>query len=261
MAGLLGKAAASNWKKATFGDKPKGQPAVDWRSLSLKIRRERESKEQDSNAALALADVDPLTSAEAMAEQDEAGDVMSLDPTSSCGAGRMYNPAKQRFLQVGSMAPGNVSRELLRELNQRSGIDSILGVRHAAQCTLGPADDECAEALASVDSASALEGCLSLAAAGHPCEPSDNRQLDASWPCKPVLSVWHHLGNLVWPVRNKSPAGGICWVTCTHASARCGPGSRQYFPKGTAMVCVPQVHRRGRAPPDCTAGHTRTHAS
>jgi hypothetical protein len=128
MAGLLGKAAAFNWKCATFGaSKPE---AVDWRALSLNIRQQRATQ------ALSDAALEAATNMTAHADGDTcAPAVLPL----LGGQPRAYNPNKQKLAELGSKTPANVSRNLLNELSQRSSIDSVLTQMERVIQRQGPA--------------------------------------------------------------------------------------------------------------------------
>ena len=134
MAGLLGKAAASNWKKATFGSSKEDAP-VDWQSLSVNIRKAREVEERLAEAALKLA-------TELIAEEEARSALEHVNPdqlTEHCSEmgglaaidddeQRLYNPHKQKLQELGATDPANVSRKLLQELTKRSNIDTVLQV-------------------------------------------------------------------------------------------------------------------------------------
>jgi hypothetical protein len=100
MAGFLGKAAASNWKKATFGDKKEAEK-VDWRSLSVKIsRRARPSRSRlNLNGRRNEEDVDINISAVLTRTgfAREGTPVGRISRRVAFDGRDVANPAKQRF--------------------------------------------------------------------------------------------------------------------------------------------------------------------
>lgn len=132
MAGLLGKAAASNWKRATFGENRAGGAAVDWRSLSLDIRQQRLAQQLSDAAAPATEDAAPEACGPTANRPDLASSTGGL-------AERRYNPDKQRLSSLGGGDPGAVGRSLLQELSGRLGVDGVFAsVEHAIR-KQGPA--------------------------------------------------------------------------------------------------------------------------
>jgi hypothetical protein len=127
MAGLIGKAAAMRWKKATFGESESEQkPALDWRQESMRIREQRIQEEQDTSD---MQQQVQETSTDAAGTQPEYGaddGPEVLQHRSADNSVRLYNPNKQKLAQLGKFAPSNVSNNLRRELAQRSRLDSIL---------------------------------------------------------------------------------------------------------------------------------------
>jgi hypothetical protein len=164
MAALLGKAAASHWKKATFGEQLTPQQTIDWQALSLDIRRQRNQEQgisggctgQAAAAAAAAADASVEGASPAVATGAAGAVGTSADAVRSCNAEasapgeeehrgrqgiselgslgqagtpeRKYNPDKQWLAELGSVEPANVGRTLLQEISRRSSLDSVLSL-------------------------------------------------------------------------------------------------------------------------------------
>lgn len=125
MAGLIGKAAALHWKKATFGEiDSEKKSSVDWRQESMRIREKRLQEEHDQSDAqqLEASEDPPVDQVEEETDSVQGG----FQHTSADMSVRLYNPNKQRLAQLGKLAPSNVSNNLRRELAQRSRLESIL---------------------------------------------------------------------------------------------------------------------------------------
>jgi hypothetical protein len=156
MAALLGKAAASHWKRATFGEHAVSEQNIDWQALSLDIRLQRAREKalaagnNDQEAAIKKSSLGKATAARASTDTGKEGAAALLVTGGSsehqCNSNRpglaelvtsklagqrsildrKYNPEKQRLADLGSVEPANVGRTLLRELSRRSSIDAVL---------------------------------------------------------------------------------------------------------------------------------------
>ena len=138
MAGLLGKAAASNWKRATFGAR-ESKDQVDWRALSLDIRAQRAAETHLSQTALSAAH-----NIVAAAAADGKTHAPPTDPAArrtsvASSAARVYNPDKQKEQQVGHGDPDAASRALRAQLSQRASIDAVLSQMERVIARQGPA--------------------------------------------------------------------------------------------------------------------------
>ena len=124
MAALIGKAAADNWKRATFGEQR--VTAVDWQRESLHIQQQRlkadllpvpghidsslnDSEQDCENPSLLMMHVEERTTG-----------------SESLPANRLYNPNKQKLARLGQYNPGNANSMLRHELSQRSQLDTVL---------------------------------------------------------------------------------------------------------------------------------------
>ena len=127
MAGLIGKAAAMRWKKATFGDSgSEKKPGVDWRQESIRIRDQRLQDQQDEeDAQQQQGSAEDTAGTRQDYEVDDGPEVAGGQRRSADLSFRLYNPNKQKLAQLGKLAPTNVSHNLRRELAQRSRLDSI----------------------------------------------------------------------------------------------------------------------------------------
>jgi hypothetical protein len=144
IAGLLGKAAASNWKAATFGDRlhqaDESKPAlVDWRSLSKRMREDKAAQARLADAALTVATrmVDEhATSPSAVSESTlaEGQEVQGREERA-----RLYNPSKQQLAALGARTPGVTSQKLRAELAHRASIDTVLAGMERLIKRQGPA--------------------------------------------------------------------------------------------------------------------------
>eukprot|EP00892_Ulva_mutabilis_P012096 jgi/Ulvmu1/9259/UM050_0008.1 len=124
MAALIGKAAAENWKRATFG--AEHDNSVDWQQESLNVQQQR-------------LQAHPWTALEHEASnlkdrREDFGEPVELmlhveertTGTESLPANRLYNPNKQKLAELGKQQPSNANRILRHELSQRSQLDSVL---------------------------------------------------------------------------------------------------------------------------------------
>jgi hypothetical protein len=148
MAGLLGKAAASNWKRATFGADADAQAEVDWRALSLNIRAQRAAETHLSSTALTAAT--KLVAVAAAAEEVSTGAVAAASVATGLGRGdgrrasvassgaRRYNPDKAKLAKMAEALPADVSRTLRQQLTSRASIDTVLGQMEKVIAWQGP---------------------------------------------------------------------------------------------------------------------------
>lgn len=139
IAALLGKAAALNWRQATFGGRaadasaPDGEGPVDWRSLSRQLRDEKAAVEVAAEQAkLTVAAQDAIEADAAVTVAADARDGTCESAADLAGAARqergarLYNPTKQHLAALGARAPTTVSTKLRSELMHRASIDTVL---------------------------------------------------------------------------------------------------------------------------------------
>lgn len=140
MAALIGKAAAENWKRATFGRQ--GSGTVDWQQESLHVREQRTKANS----------MEPVGDAQAYVVSDNLLDSRNEAPemkmmhveerttgTDSLPATRLYNPNKQKLADLCRLQPGNANRVLRHELSQRSQLDTVLSSMKKRIQSQGPA--------------------------------------------------------------------------------------------------------------------------
>lgn len=151
MAGLLGKAAASNWKRATFG-KAEATETVDWRAMSLELREQRAAATHLSSAAL-----DAASRIIGEADVSIAGGVgdaamvvgaATAAGTREGGQGRcarvstisdVYSQQPRAAQVTAERKPERVSKDMIGELAGRASIDAVLSQMEKAITRQGPA--------------------------------------------------------------------------------------------------------------------------
>lgn len=127
MAALIGKAAANNWKRATFGHHDNG--TLDWQRESLHAREQRtKANSMDSVGDAQACDFsdDPLDALNEVPELNLMHVEERTTGTDDLPVARLYNPNKQKLADLCRLQPGNANRVLRHELSQRSQLDTVL---------------------------------------------------------------------------------------------------------------------------------------